>query len=91
MLESEVHLSAVLCAKARLSWLNLRQFPSLGNKVSSAGVLVIIVGGGNDAVLADRGYIPQNACCTLSSALGIGVALRYIISASEINFGMKPN
>lgn len=50
---------------------------------------MIIVGSGKAAVLADRGYIPQKLCWRLSSARGIGVALRYIISASPIIAGIN--
>ena len=70
------HLSAVLCANARLSCANLLQFPSLGNNVSSAGVRVTIVGEGNAAVREVRGYMPQKVCWTDSRARGRGVARR---------------
>lgn len=63
----------------------------MGNKVSSAGVRVITVGGGKEAVRAVRGYIPQKVCCIDSKARGMGVARRYIISASAITLGMKPS
>lgn len=73
-MHQDLHLSAALCAKILLNCENLRQWLSFGNSVSSEGVLVIIVGGGKDAVRAVKGYSPQNDCCTDSSALGIGVA-----------------
>ena len=71
-LAAHLHLSAVRCAKALLSWLNRRQLLSFGKSVSSAGVLVMIVGSGKEAVRAFRGYIPQKLCCTDSSARGMG-------------------
>ena len=63
---SYVHLSAARCANALLNWLNLRQLLSFGKSVSSAGLRVMIVAGGNDAVLAFKGYIPQKVCCILT-------------------------
>lgn len=36
----------------------------------------MIVGGGKEAVLAVRGYMPQKLCWTLSKALGMGLALK---------------
>jgi hypothetical protein len=41
----------------------------------------MIVAGGKEALLYLEGYMPQNTCCIDSSARGIGVARRYIISA----------
>lgn len=51
----------------------------------------MMVTGGNSAARAEPGYIPQKACCSDSSARGIGVALKYIISASSIISGMNFN
>lgn len=48
----------------------------------------MIVGGGNEAVRADRGYMPQKLSWTLSRALGMGLALKYIMSASLMTLGM---
>ena len=50
------------CANARERLANRLQFPSLGNRVSSDGALVIIVGGGKEAARVVTGYIPQKAC-----------------------------
>ena len=47
------------------------------------------VGGGKDAVRAVSGYIPQKLSCTDSRARGIGVARKYIISASAISLGIN--
>ena len=49
----------------------------------------MIVIGGKSAARADPGYIPQKVCCKDSSARGMGVALRYIMSASSIIDGMN--
>ena len=71
-----LHRSAVRCANALLSWLNRRQLLSFGNSVSSWGLRVIIVGGGNDAVRVLAGYMPSKLSCSDSSALARGVDLR---------------
>ena len=69
-------VSAHLWAKSLLNLANLLQLLPFGKRVSSAGALVMIVGGGKEAVLAVNGYMPQNVCWTDSKALGIGVARR---------------
>lgn len=51
----------------------------------------MIVMGGNSPARVCAGYIPQNVCCKDSSARGIGVALKYIMSASSIIDGMNFN
>jgi hypothetical protein len=81
--------SAVLCANARLSCANRLQLLSFGKRTSSAGVRVIIVGGGKDAVRAVKGYMPQKTCWTDSRARGMGVARMYIMSADEISGGIN--
>lgn len=49
----------------------------------------MMVGGGKEAVRAEDGYMPTKLCCTESSARGMGVARRYIMSASLMILGMK--
>src|SRR5271156_725075 len=66
--------SAVRCANALDSCAKRLQLPSFGNRISSAGVRVTIVGGGNEAARAVKGYMPQKACWTDSRVRGIGVA-----------------
>ncbi len=85
------HRWAVRCAKALESCANRLQLESFGKRVSSAGARVIIVTGGNGLALVFEGYMPQKACWRDSKALGIGVARRYIISASCIVEGIKCN
>ena len=51
----------------------------------------MMVGRGNDAVRAEAGYMPMKLCCTESRARGMGVARRYIMSASLIILGMNSN
>src|SRR5256885_2240330 len=81
--------SAALSAKARLSCAKRRQLLSFGKRTSSAGVRVMMVGGGKEAVRAVRGYMPQKTCWTDSRARGIGVARKYIMSADEMSGGMN--
>ena len=71
-----LHRSAVRWANALVSWLNLRQLFTFGKSVSSAGALVMMVGGGKEAVLAEGGYIPTKLCWTDSRARDMGVARR---------------
>lgn len=86
-----IHLSAARCANSLANCLKRRQFPSFGNRFSSAGVLATITGGGKLAVRALGGYMPQNTCWRDSRARGIGVVRRYMSSVSDLIRGMKPS